>query len=389
MWHTKHHDFANRIIKPILRLYSFKKNHFKSKVYKLDKNKSYIILANHQTTWDPILLYCSFKNIIYPVMAKDFIPVKYRKLIYKYLGPVLKAKTLKDLQAVKNMLQVVKEGNNLYLYPEGNRTYSGELCYFSDATIKFIKKAKCDVVYYNFKGGYGVDPRWGTSIRKGKFEGEIRSILPFEEIEKMSIEELLAHTKKELSVVEAPSENEYKSSKRAEALERTLYRCPICKNISKLHSQGNYLSCECGLKVEYTSKLTFNCSDLRFKYKTVNDWFVDQEKWIRSYEYQGSDPIFEDENIILHKIFIDHNEEVTRGKLSLYEDYLLIGEKRFDFSSIIEMTVSSKQTLIFYVDDISYRLSSDIVGVNFIKYMQMYYHLNNKKLGFADDFLGI
>ena len=53
------------------------------------------------------------------------------------------------------------------------------------------------------------------------------------------------------------------------------------------------------------------------------------------------------------------------------------------------MTVSSKQTLIFYVDDISYRLSSDIVGVNFIKYMQMYYHLNNKKLGFADDFLGI
>ena len=62
--------------------------------YKLDKNKSYIILANHQTTWDPILLYCSFKNIIYPVMAKDFIPVKYRKLIYKYLGPVLKAKTL-------------------------------------------------------------------------------------------------------------------------------------------------------------------------------------------------------------------------------------------------------------------------------------------------------
>ena len=146
---------------------------------------------------------------------------------------------------------------------------------------------------------------------------------------------------------------------------------------------------ECGLKVEYTSKLTFNCSDPRFKYKTVNDWFVDQEKWIRSYEYQGSDPIFEDENIILHKIFIDHNEEVTRGKLSLYEDYLLIGEKRFDFSSIIEMTVSSKQTLIFYVDDISYRLSSDIVGVNFIKYMQMYYHLNNKKLGFDDDFLGI
>ena len=73
----------------------------------------------------------------------------------------------------------------------------------------------------------------------------------------------------------------------------------------------------------------------------------------------------------------------------MYEDYLLIGEKRFDFSSIIEMTVSSKQTLIFYVDDISYRLSSDIVGVNFIKYMQMYYHLNNKKLGFDDDFLGI
>lgn len=391
MWKTKRHVIMNTLIRPILKVILFSKNNFKSKVYKLDDSRNYLILANHQTTWDPLLLYCSFKNLKYPVMAKDFIPHKYRRLVEKWVGPIYKAKTLKDLTAVKNMLQVCKEGNIIYLYPEGNRTFSGELCYIAESTIKLIQKVKVDIVFYNFHGGFGKDSRFSKVPSKGKFYGEIRKIVTREEINKMTFEELYRCVIENLTVIEAPSSTDYISSTRAEYLERVLYRCPICGEISTLHSKGNEISCSsCGLTVEYLPNLTFKANKKEFKHKTVADWYKEQETYVRDYQIENDACIYQDENTILHKLNLNTDDELLdQGKLIFTSSYIQIGNSKYNFDDIKEMTVSGKQTLIFYVDLDSYRISSSTEGFNCVKYLQMYYHIRNKQNNFNDDFLGI
>ena len=391
MWKTNKHIFFHKFIKPILRPFFFSKNNFKAKYYSLPKsNRPYIILSNHQTTDDPFLLIGSFKDIVYPVTSKDFIPIKYRKLIQKYTGPIYKAKTLKDLGAVKDILQVLREGNNVLLYPEENRTFSGELCYISDSTIKLIIKTKANICFYNFHGGFGYDPRYSTSKRKGKFYGEIRKIIPFEEIEKMSFDQIKQNVIENLTVIEAPSKNLYKSKKRAEKLERALYRCPICGSINTLESKGNNIICHnCSLEVHYTENLTFTSRNPNFKHITVADWFKEQENFIKNYEIKKDEIIFQEDNIKLEQLFFDNEVLITSGHLSMSDSYIQVDNQRLSFDQVKEMTVSGKQTLIVYIGGDSYRISSSKVGFNPIKYMQMYYHITNVKLGFKDEFLGI
>ena len=387
MYATRRHRFLYNFLKPVvLRPFFYSRNHFKSKLYKLDKTRGNIIIANHQTTDDPFLLAGSFKGLTYPVMARDFIPIQARKFTYKWIGPILKSKNLKDVNVVVNMLRVLKEGHNIILYPEGNRTFSGDLCYIGDATAKLIKKAKANVIFYNFHGGYGFDPRYSTSHRKGKFYGELRREYKYEEIGQMSEEEILNIIKENLTVVEAPTNYSYKSKTRAEKLERALYLCPCCNKTQTLESSGNYIRCkECGLEAEYGEHLTFKANKENFKFNTVGEWFKYQEDYVYNYKVEPNKILYQDDNCILDKITDLENTNLDNGRCVMSDTYIEVNNTRYELSSIAEMTVSGKQNLIFYVGNDSIRISCSTLGFNAVKYMQMYYHIIHKE----SDFLGI
>ena len=113
---------------------------------------------------------------------------------------------LADLVGGKTMLRVLKEGGTVAVFPEGNRTYSGELCYISPAITKFFMMSKVPIVIYNIEGGYGVDPRWGLKKRKGKLCGKIKRVLYPDEYKTLTEEELHNLILNELNVKNAPSE---------------------------------------------------------------------------------------------------------------------------------------------------------------------------------------
>ena len=93
--------------------------------------------------------------------------------------------------------------------------------------------------------------------------------------------------------------------------------------------------------------------------------------------------------ILVEQLFFDNEVLITSGHLSMSDSYIQVDNQRLSFDQVKEMTVSGKQTLIVYIGGDSYRISSSKVGFNPIKYMQMYYHITNVKLGFKDEFLGI
>ena len=123
--------------------------------------------------------------------------------------------------------------------------------------------------------------------------------------------------------------------------------------------------------------------------QTLASTFKEQEDFIRNYEIKKDEIIFEEGNVKLEQLFFDHEVLITNGNLSMSDAYIQVNDYRLNFNEVKEMTVSGKQTLIVYLGNDSYRISSTKVGFNTIKYMQMYYHITNTKLGFKDEFLGI
>lgn len=97
---------------------------FRVKTYgqeNIEKDKPYIMCANHTSNWDPPILYTATKREMY-MMAKE--ELFKNKFIYWFAGktnifPVKRGK--KDIESIKKSLKVLNENKILAIFPEGTR----------------------------------------------------------------------------------------------------------------------------------------------------------------------------------------------------------------------------------------------------------------------------
>ena len=97
---------------------------FRVKTYgqeNIEKDKPYIMCANHTSNWDPPILYTATKREMY-MMAKE--ELFKNKFIYWFadktnIFPVKRGK--KDIESIKKSLKVLKENKILAIFPEGTR----------------------------------------------------------------------------------------------------------------------------------------------------------------------------------------------------------------------------------------------------------------------------
>lgn len=97
---------------------------FRVKTYgqeNIEKDKPYIMCANHTSNWDPPILYTATKREMY-MMAKE--ELFKNKFIYWLAGktnifPVKRGK--KDIESIKKSLKILNENKILAIFPEGTR----------------------------------------------------------------------------------------------------------------------------------------------------------------------------------------------------------------------------------------------------------------------------
>jgi 1-acyl-sn-glycerol-3-phosphate acyltransferase len=128
------------------KVYNSKKLHFK---------ESCIVIANHTSNWDPILL----GHLVFPTclkyMAKEelFKNPFFGKFLHG-VGVIPVGRGKGDLKAMKLALSVLKNGKSLGIFPEGHRIYTGELGPFEIGPTVIALKTKTPVlpVYMDCKG---------------------------------------------------------------------------------------------------------------------------------------------------------------------------------------------------------------------------------------------
>ncbi|MBQ8292473.1 MAG: 1-acyl-sn-glycerol-3-phosphate acyltransferase [Bacilli bacterium] len=392
MWIKNRHKFVFKFLKGPFVLFFKLKYNFKAVKYKLEK-KPYLILSNHLTTLDPFMVAASFSRPIYYMANADLFSNRFGKIIEFLVKPIPKNKNVKELGPIKDCLRIVKEGGTIGVFPEGNRSYSGELCYISDAIAKLVKLLKIDVVLYNIHGGYGIDPRWGYKARRGRSYGCVKRILTKEEIATLSTEELFAIIKEELTVPQVPSTIKYKNRNNALGLERVLYLCPVCGKVQTIETHKNNIKCtSCGLDVKYNEYLEFESNNEAFKFKYVKDWYNHQVDYIKNFDISTEGVIFED-NITLYRVPNGVRPiAIMSGKIQMDNlGFSFVNEEqkmRFEIKDISDITVLGRHKLNFFMDKEIYQIKGDKT-LNVLKYMHMYYHIKNTNTESADEFLGM
>lgn len=363
------HRFFFALARPIARILA-RKLYFKTKAVKLDKKQNYFILSNHQSYLDPALMALTIKRPIYFLASDALYSEKwYLRLLFYCFGPIKKRKGFADVGCIRRMCKIAREGGTVAVFPEGNRQWNDSMFTIDKSIVKLVRMLKLPLILYNFNGGYGVQPRWGKSIRKGKHTGSINRIVPWEDISVMSDDELYGTIISALKVIDSDSGELYKSDERAEYLERQLFVCPKCGQKSTLISHGNDIECtDCGLNVTYGEDLHISSPDPEFKFRKLVDWYEFQQKYVRDYDIDASGVLLYDEGIELYDKTEQKRILAAQGRLTLTKDALTVGGMGFSTSDISGFSGQDGDKFSFNIGNKSYL----VIGTerfNGVKYM--------------------
>jgi len=126
----------------------------------------FLLIANHQSVLDPILIQTVCPRPMH-TMAKSTqfaSPVVAQLMYHLNSFPVRRYRI--DPQAVRYALRVLRSGEPVGIYIEGERTWDGRLQPPRLGTIRLILKAGVPVVPCTIQGSYDVWPRWHRGVRR-------------------------------------------------------------------------------------------------------------------------------------------------------------------------------------------------------------------------------
>lgn len=386
-WVKKRHSVFLYILKPLVKLYLHLTYHIKFINYKLKKNENVLIFANHQTDLDPIFLEVSFNKPIYLVATDSLFSNKLLASFLNYaFAPIAKKKGISDPRCIKNIMKVAKEKGTIGIFIEGNRTYAEFQYYIDRSVAKLVKALKMPLLLVNIKGGTGVMPRFANKKRNGKISLSIAKRLEYEEYKDLDDDVLLKIIKDSIKVYDSESNQQFKSKKRAEYLERMLFVCPCCNKVQTLYSKNEFLYCNsCNLKVEYTTDLHLKSANKDFKFIILNDWYEFQKKWCVNSSFLEGENIFVDNDVAL---YISHVNEprklICNGTLKLTNKSLVFAKKIIiPLKDIVIASCLSGTKFNFSTHDESYLVIGN-KRFNPLKYVLMFNklptHMKEKKL---------
>lgn len=351
---------------------------FKGKTYRLKKNENVFIISNHQSDIDPIFISSLINKPIYYVGTDSLFSKKFLSKLLRYLfAPIPKKKGFTDPRCIKTMLKVAKEKGNIGLFAEGNRNYAEFQFYIDSGLARLIKTIKIPVLFYNIHGGNGCFPRFGKKRRKGKLYAELKLRLEPSDYANMDDAQLLTIIKDNIRVYDSDNGFEYKSNARAEYLERMLFVCPKCNSVSSLVSNKHHISCtNCGLSVEYTTKLHLKTNDENIKFTRLIDWYEFQRKWCNNFNFEDDEIIFKDDNIELYSSTVDKPRTlICKGKLILTPTKLIFENLELDLKKVSIASVIGGKKFNFTHDSNDYLLIGH-ERFNPLKYVLMFNKLD-------------
>ena len=291
------------------------------------KDTPYLIFANHSDSIDPAYIVKTTKKYVRFVMSDHVMRMGIIGKLYNLLDAPIVFEREKGTDVLyKSIVDNIRAGVNVAMYPEGAMTNTGETGFISKRNAALVKECNCTFVTYRGKGGYLKKPRWAKASRKGPIFGEVVNIYTKEQIAAMSEEEVYRHILEDLHVniydEQRIEPHEYIGEDPAEHAEIILYGCPQCKEIGKLCTKGDKIFCNCGFEATIDNYGFWHNENMEFD--NIVEWDNFQKELLRNITDKNkntSNSLFYDDN---QQIYTIENSVVTTlsesGTVHLFGD---------------------------------------------------------------------
>lgn len=163
----------------------------------LDKNKSYIFVANHQGAFDIFLTYGFLNHNIVWMQKHSLRSLPLVGYASKMAGHVFVNSTNATTRAItlKEAISKVKDGVSIVIFPEGARTHTGKMRQFKKGAFYIATEEKLPIVPLTINGPFDVLKRGTLDLRPGRLELIIHEPISTENVREEDIPELINTTR--------------------------------------------------------------------------------------------------------------------------------------------------------------------------------------------------
>ena len=339
-----------------------------------------LIISNHVTDWDPLMLALSFPEKQYYYVASEHI---FRlglisRLINWLLGPIARRKASMGTDTVMSCLRHLRAGHSVCIFAEGDASWDGLSHEIFSSTGKLARNSGASLITYRLDGAYLSRPRWSKKIYKGKVKGHPVAVYSPEQLKAMNPAEITAKINSDIfeNAWERQKEEKtvYKNDGIADGIAQALYMCPDCRRIGTICGKGRRVSCACGFSTSFNELGSFEPPK---PFENVYEWDKWQSENILPTDMDNDTELFSDEELTLREIHTDHSEEILcTGTARMFRERLTIGEHTFLLKDIQMMALVQKKALLFSADGKYYELKAKNVAC-MRKYLTVWNKIKN------------
>ncbi|MFL6216788.1 MAG: lysophospholipid acyltransferase family protein [Blastocatellia bacterium] len=164
---------------------------------KLRRNETYVYMANHSSLIDTPALF-AYLPYQFKIMAKKelfYIPFMGWHLWTSGNFPVDRSDGRKTAKSLRKVIEGIKGGKSLAVFPEGTRTPDGYLQEFKPGAFKIALRAGVPIVPVTIRGTFELLPKTTLAPRPGRVDVIIGEPIATEGYSEKQLPELIARVR--------------------------------------------------------------------------------------------------------------------------------------------------------------------------------------------------
>ncbi|MBR3272546.1 MAG: 1-acyl-sn-glycerol-3-phosphate acyltransferase, partial [Clostridia bacterium] len=253
----------------------------------------YVLLCNHNAFMDfKVATMAMFPHRANYIVAIDgFIG---REWLLRDVGCICKRKFTNDITLIRQLRQVVKNGDIAVIYPEARYSLCGTTAVLPASLGKLCRMLGVPVVTLICHGHHVNSPFWNLHERNvAPTEAEMSLLFTPQDLKDLPVDELNRR------IVEAFQYDDFAWQKergirtpypgRAEGLHKVLYQCPACGREYRMTSEGTQLRCTaCGKSWTMTELGELRADEGETEFSHIPDWYEWERENVRREVEAGS-----------------------------------------------------------------------------------------------------
>lgn len=224
-----------------------------------------ILVSNHVNFWDPIWIYIVIDRPMHFVATEELFRKILMRNFVRIFGCIPFRKQAQDFQSIRTIMELLKAGGLISIYPEGVRSWDGTNSPIIPTIARIIRMVKVPVFTCRLERAYLQFPRWADKSRPLRVRLKFDQLYTAETIPN-SEDQIIADVARAIRTPDYEMrlpEVKRRATGLASGIQKLIYRCPHCQSIESLKAveplstnQVECQSCFAAWEVDLGSRLT-------------------------------------------------------------------------------------------------------------------------------------